>query len=64
MQLIPSPENSDPSLKYFEFKPTRQWEIVQQMFIQCVESGDPQTLINLLYSHPYHVLFLYYNYLI
>lgn len=42
-------------IRTFRFVHTKAYQNIQFMFIECVQSGDPQTMMNLLSRHPFHV---------
>ncbi|CCG84021.1 protein of unknown function [Taphrina deformans PYCC 5710] len=42
-------------IKTFRFVHSKMYQQTQYTFMQCVQSGDPQTLMNLLTRAPFHV---------
>ena len=42
-------------IRTFKFVHSKAYQATQMMFIQGVQSGDPQNLMNLLARHPFHV---------
>lgn len=42
-------------IKTFKFVHSKSYQQTQFMFFQCVQSGDPQTLMNLLNQAPFHI---------
>jgi len=55
MTKIPAPEGADPSLQYFLFQWSDKQLQAQEVFQACIESGDPNSLFQLLGQAPYHV---------
>lgn len=42
-------------IRTFKFEHSKAYQQTQYMFLQCVQSGDPQTLMSLLTRAPFHV---------
>jgi len=55
MTEISTPEGTDPSLRYFAFSWSEKQKHAQEVFQACIESGDPNSLFQLLGQAPYHV---------
>lgn len=52
MEMLPSSTDGE---KCFQFVHSKAYQKTQYMFLQCVQSGDPQTLMNLLSRAPFHI---------
>merc|ERR1712137_866131 len=55
MEPIPPKGEEDSGLQYFRYGWSNQQEAAQQTFLQCIETGDPNSLMQLLMHNPYHV---------
>lgn len=55
MSPVDAPEGADPSLRYFVFQWSEKQKQAQEVFQACIESGDPNSLFQLLGQAPYHV---------
>ncbi|KAJ3414537.1 Transcription factor 25 [Chytridiales sp. JEL 0842] len=51
----PTFKSSDPTPGIFQFSYAMSYLEVQAMFMQCVNSNDPQTMMNLLRVYPFHI---------
>ena len=55
MHPVPPPDNEEIGVQYFEFKWSSSQLAAQELFTQCIETGDPNSLFQLLGQYPYHV---------
>ena len=45
----------EPGVTEYKVEHSLRYEMVQETFKACVESGDPNTIMDLLRNYPYHV---------